>query len=114
MQRWPIQMTVVLMRREERKQVIPFVHSTDNSLAAAASRPRLHTLSLSDLYCWLVICCGRSHSFLDLASHGQESLLDVAGVFRRCLKEWDTKAVSKFLKTHKSQHSCLGGYYSHT
>lgn len=48
-----------------------------NDLATSASRARLHTLSLSDLNCRLVIDGRRSHALLDLPSHGQESLLDV-------------------------------------
>lgn len=40
--------------------------------------------------------CG-SHALLYLASHGQESLLDVAGVFGRGLEEWDAQAVGELL-----------------
>jgi hypothetical protein len=63
----------------------------------------LHTLSLSDLDCWLVVCGCRSHSLLDLAGHGQEGLLDVAGVLGRGLKEGDAEAVSELLKADTSQ-----------
>ena len=49
-------------------------------LTAATSGSLIHTLSLSDLNCWLVVCGCGSHSLLNLAGHGQEGLLDVAGV----------------------------------
>ena len=38
-----------------------------------------------------------AHALLDLASHGQEGLLDVAGVLGRRLEEGDTKTVGEFL-----------------
>lgn len=55
-------------------------------------------MALSDLDGWLGVVggCG-SHALLDLAGHGQESLLDVAGVLGRSLEEWDAQAVSKLL-----------------
>ena len=38
------------------------------------------------------------HSLVfDLFGHGQECLLDVCGSFCRCLQEWDTERVGKFL-----------------
>jgi hypothetical protein len=55
-------------------------------------------LALADLHTRLrVVGGGSTHAFLDLAGHGQESLLDVAGVLGRCLEEWDAQAVGKFL-----------------
>lgn len=39
-----------------------------------------------------------AHALLDLASHGQESLLDVAGVLGGGLEEGDTQVVSEFLE----------------
>ena len=43
--------------------------------------------------------CGslRSHTLLDLAGHGQESLLDVGGVLGRSLEEGNSEAVSELL-----------------
>jgi len=38
-----------------------------------------------------------AHSLLDLTSHCQESLLDVAGVLGRGLQEGDSEAVGEFL-----------------
>ena len=35
---------------------------------------------------------------LDLLGHCQESLLNVCGVLRRGLKEWDVQLISKFLR----------------
>lgn len=45
----------------------------------------------------VVGCCG-SHPLLDLAGHGQEGLLDVAGVLGGGFQEWDSQAVGEFLK----------------
>lgn len=75
-------MTVVLMRAErERKLVVPFVHSTrGNSLTAATSRSLVYPLSLSNLYCRLVVRSCGTHSLLDLTGHGQEGLFDIAGI----------------------------------
>ena len=38
-----------------------------------------------------------AHALLDLAGHGQEGLLDVAGVLGRRLEEGDAEAVGEFL-----------------
>ena len=67
------------------------------NLAAATCASRLDTLSTSDLDSWLVVCGGGTHALLDLACHGEESLLDVAGVLGRGLEEWDTERVGKLL-----------------
>lgn len=40
--------------------------------------------------------CG-AHALLDLPGHGQEGLLDIAGVLGRGLEEWNTQAVSELL-----------------
>lgn len=53
---------------------------------------------MSNLYRGLVVGRRRTHALLDLASHGQESLLDVAGVLGRGLEEWDAQAVGEFLQ----------------
>lgn len=68
------------------------------ALAAAAGRSRRHALSGSDLHRGLVVGRRRAHPLLDLASHGQEGLLDIAGVLGRGLEEGDAKAVSEFLR----------------
>jgi hypothetical protein len=57
----------------------------------------LHALSATDLYRGLVVCGRCAHPLFDLAGHGQEGLLNIAGVLGRGLKEWDAKAISKFL-----------------
>ena len=43
-----------------------------------------------------------SHPLLDLAGHCQEGLLDVAGVLGGCLEEWNSQAVSEFLRQEVS------------
>jgi hypothetical protein len=55
---------------------------------------------LADLHAGLRVVRRRgAHTLLDLASHGQESLLDVAGVLGRGLEEGDAQAVGEFLVT---------------
>lgn len=53
-----------------------------------------------------------AHALLDLASHGQESLLNVAGVLGGGLEEGDAQAVSEFLDRvvsfRLSRGTCLG------
>jgi len=44
-----------------------------------------------------VVGCCCAHALLDLACHGEESLLDVASVLGGGLEEWDTEAVGEFL-----------------
>jgi hypothetical protein len=44
-----------------------------------------------------VVRCCAAHALLDLAGHGQEGLLDVAGVLGRRLEEGDAQAVGEFL-----------------
>jgi hypothetical protein len=75
-------MTVVLIRREERKasHSVSFIAVQDKRLTAVSATACLYTLSLSNLYRWLVVCGGGTHSLLDLTSHGEESLFDVAGI----------------------------------
>ena len=45
--------------------------------------------------------CG-AHPLLDLAGHGQEGLLNVAGILGRCLEERNSQAVSEFLRQYIS------------
>jgi len=73
-------------------------------LAASAGRSLINTLTCSHLYRRLVICCCCTHSFFNLAGHGKESLLNVTGVLRRGLEEWNAKAVSEFLITMHVSH----------
>ena len=90
------------VERKENQQPLRIRHITrqqekSTRLAAAASRSRLHALSATNLYRRLVVCGCRAHPLFDLAGHGQEGLLNIAGVLGRGFKEWDAKAVSKFL-----------------
>lgn len=66
-------------------------------LAAATARAALDALALPDGDCGLGVGGCGSHALLDLAGHGQESLLDVGGALRRCLEEWNAKTVCEFL-----------------
>jgi hypothetical protein len=67
-------------------------------LAAAVVRRRANTLALTDLHARLgVVGCGSAHTLLDLTGHGQESLLDVAGVLGGSLEEGDSEAVGELL-----------------
>lgn len=67
-------------------------------LAAAAGAAGLHTLALANLDSRFVVDGGVAHAFLDLASHGEESLLNIAGVLGRGLKEGDSEAVCELLR----------------
>lgn len=52
----------------------------------------------TDLHAGFRVVRGRaSHALLDLAGHGQESLLDVAGILGRGLEEGDAQAVGELL-----------------
>lgn len=66
-------------------------------LAAASCASRLDALSTGDLDSWLVVGGSRAHTLLDLASHGEESLLDIAGVLGRRLKERNTERIGELL-----------------
>lgn len=65
--------------------------------AASATGPIGDLLSLTWTNCCLVVDCGGSHTFFDLACHCQECLLDIGGVLRRGLEEWNAKRVREFL-----------------
>ena len=67
------------------------------SLAAAASRSRLHTLVIADLNSGFVVHLRGAHTLFYLSSHGEESLLNVRGVLSGCFEEGDTKTVGEFL-----------------
>lgn len=67
------------------------------NLTAATGAARLHTLTLADLHSGLVVDGGVTHALLDLAGHGKESLLDVAGVLGGGLEEGDAEAVCELL-----------------
>lgn len=55
-------------------------------------------MALADLYAGLgVVGGGGAHTLLDLPGHGQEGLLDVAGVLGRGLEEWNAQAVGELL-----------------
>jgi hypothetical protein len=68
-----------------------------NSLAAATTRSALHALSLSDWNCWLGVGGCGSHALLDLAGHGQESLLYIGGTLCGGLEERNAEAVCELL-----------------
>lgn len=67
-------------------------------LTAAVVGRRANALALTDLHAGLGVvgCCG-AHTLLDLAGHGQESLLDIAGILGGSLKEGNSQAVGEFL-----------------
>lgn len=68
------------------------------SLAAAVAGAGGDAVTLANLYTGLgVVGGGGTHALLDLSGHGQESLLDVAGVLGRGLEEGDSQAVGKLL-----------------
>ena len=70
-----------------------------NSLAAAVAGGGTDALSLADLDTGFRVVGGRgAHTLLNLASHGQESLLDIAGVLGGSLQERDSQAVGEFLE----------------
>lgn len=55
-------------------------------------------MAWADLDVWLgVVRGGGSHALLDLAGHGEEGLLNVAGVLGRGLEEWNSQAVRELL-----------------
>ena len=67
-------------------------------LAAAVVGGRADALALADLHAGLGVVGRRgTHALLDLAGHGQESLLDVAGVLGGSLEERNAQAVGEFL-----------------
>lgn len=69
-----------------------------SSLAAAVAGAGGDAVALADLYAGLgVVGGGSTHALLDLPSHGQESLLDIAGVLGRGLEEGDAQAVGELL-----------------
>ena len=60
-------------------------------------------MARADLHVRLgVVRCCAAHALLDLAGHGEESLLDVAGVLGRGLEEGDAQAVGEFLRVIES------------
>ena len=75
----------------------PSLPSSSTRLAAAAAGAALDALALPDGDCGLGVGGCGSHALLDLAGHGQESLLDVGGALCGGLEEWDAKAVCEFL-----------------
>lgn len=90
-------MTVVLCaEKKESQSSIVAVHAV--TLTAVRTTVLLNTLSSANLNSGLVVCGGCTHSLLDLTCHGQESLLDIAGILGRSFEEGDTKAVRKLLQ----------------
>jgi hypothetical protein len=68
-----------------------------HGLAAAAAGAALDALALPDGDCGLGVGGCGAHALLDLAGHGQESLLDVGGALRGSLEEGDAEAVCELL-----------------
>jgi hypothetical protein len=66
-------------------------------LAAAATGSVLHALALPDRDCGLGVGGCGTHALLDLAGHGEESLLDVGGALCGGLEEGDAEAVCELL-----------------
>lgn len=66
-------------------------------LTAATGAAALDGATLTNLDGRLVVDSGVAHALLDLASHGQEGLLDVGCVLGRSLEERNAEAVSEFL-----------------
>lgn len=66
-------------------------------LAAAVAVGGTDALALADLDGGFRVGGRCAHAFLDLAGHGQESLLDIAGVLGGGLEEGNTQGVSKLL-----------------
>lgn len=79
------------------RRLLVYRKNRQEDLTAATRGAGLDSLSARDLDGWLVIGGGRAHALLDLAGHGQESLLDVGGVLGGGLKEWDTEVISEVL-----------------
>ena len=67
-------------------------------LAAAAAGRRRDAVARTHLDTGLGVGRGLgTHTLLDLAGHGQESLLNVGGVLGRGLEEGDAQAVGELL-----------------
>jgi hypothetical protein len=67
------------------------------SLAAAATGSVLHALALPDGHCGLGVGGCSTHALLDLAGHGEESLLDIGGALCGGLEEGDAETVCELL-----------------
>ena len=72
-------------------------------LTASACGAGLNALAAADLHGWLVVGGGRAHALLDLAGHGEESLLDVRGVLSGGLEEWNAEVIGQVLR-YKVSH----------
>lgn len=71
---------------------------SDGRLAAGAAGGRADALAGANLDAGFRVARRRgAHALLDLARHGEERLLDIAGVLRRGLEEGDAEAVGEFL-----------------
>ena len=69
------------------------------NLAAALVGGVADALALADLDTGLGVVRRRgAHTLLDLASHGEEGLLDIAGVLGGGLEEGNAQAVGEFLR----------------
>lgn len=84
-------------------------HQRGIHLTAAAVGRVTDTLALANVHAGFRVVGSRgAHALLDLASHGQESLLNVAGVLGGSLEEWDAQAVSEFLERGCQLQLCRG------
>lgn len=79
------------------RRLLVYRKNRREDLTAATRGSGLDSLSARDLNGWLVVGGGRAHALLDLAGHGQESLLDVGGVLGGGLEEWDAEVVGEVL-----------------
>lgn len=89
---------VIMLRLQDWELNTKSRQGVRNRLAAAVARGRRNAVAWANLDVWLCVVggCG-SHPLLDLPGHGQESLLDVAGVLCGRLEEWDSQAVGELL-----------------
>ena len=83
--------SVILLRPRKKR--------ASRHLAAAVVVGVADALALADLHAGFGVVRRRgAHALLDLAGHGQEGLLDVAGVLGRGLEEGDAQAVGELLQ----------------
>lgn len=85
----------MLIRRH--RSVLRHITTLPLSLAATTAGSVLDTLALADGDCGLGVGGCGTHALLDLAGHGEESLLDVGGTLRGGLEEGDAEAVCELL-----------------
>ena len=101
--RWSLAPGWLTSYRHLVRESFGFIPSSPSPLAAAAACRVGNAVAGSHLHVWFGIVGGRrAHPLLNLASHGQEGLLDVAGVLCRCLQEGDSQAIRELLHSRVS------------